>query len=220
MTSPERFLLQDLITSTGESTGELCTVAERIADGAVFIYPTDTIYGIGGRFDRASVLDTIIAAKERSPGQQMILIAGSIDSFASLGIHFSDIAYELAKRFWPGLLTLVLPSTKYPAGIGIRVSGHPFIMALNTLFSVPLFSTSANITGIPYNPDPDTIFTAVGSRVDFMIDAGILPPSMPSTVVRIGEKEDVTILREGCVPAAEIHRVVNSNPEYRRVRRI
>lgn len=202
---PERIHLKRLL-APGSSV-EMSDIAARIENGAVFIYPTETIYGIGGRFDHENVFQKIIAAKGRSPEQPMILIGASLDNFAMLDLTISDVALRCAEVFWPGLLTMVLPSKQRAGGIGIRVSDHPFITALSRTFSCPLFSTSANKTGVSYLPDPEVIFSQMGEGVDFMIDAGTLPPSLPSTVIRINERDDVDILREGCISAEQIYAV-------------
>jgi L-threonylcarbamoyladenylate synthase len=182
----------------------LLAIASRIREGAVFIYPTETIYGIGGRHDVPDVYTKIVSAKVRAPDNPMILIGGSIECFALLDIEFPDAAQRLADAFWPGLLTLVLPSPSVDGGIAVRVSDHPFLTALSGYFPQPLYSTSANISGEPYCPDPDAIFAALGHRVDFMIDAGVLPSSLPSTVVRVTSDNRVTVLREGCIAPAAI----------------
>jgi len=202
---PERIYLEELLKPG--AAAKLQDVAKRIEQRAICIYPTETIYGIGGRFDSESVFQKILAAKGRAPDQPMILIGASLENFAMLDLTIPDAAKRCADRFWPGLLTMVLPSAHRPEGIGIRVSDHPFITALSKLFSCPLFSTSANKSGVPYNPDPEVVFAEVGADVDFMIDAGVLPPSLPSTVIKVTDTNDVTILREGCISSEQIYSV-------------
>ncbi len=181
-------------------------IAGRIAGGAVFVYPTETIYGIGGRFDDLEVYRKIIAAKMRPPEQAMILVTGRRDALDQLDLTFTPAARELASAWWPGPLTLVLPSGVHPDGVAVRVSDHPFLAALADHFTIPLYSTSANVSGAPYVPDPDAIYTLMKDHVDFMIDAGTLPDSKPSTVVRVTNDNAVSVLREGSIAAALVHR--------------
>jgi L-threonylcarbamoyladenylate synthase len=103
-------------------------------------------------------------------------------------------------------LTLVLPGGKKNEFIGVRVSDHPFIKKLYGKLTVPIFSTSANISGKPYVNSPDEIFSIFASNVDFMIDAGALPPSPPSTVVKILGDKKIQVVREGAVTVKEIIR--------------
>ena len=202
----ERIPLGDLLDPGHHRTLEKLT--ERISRGAVFIYPTETIYGIGGRCDNAEVYRRIIAVKERPPDQPMILVAAHRSSLTFLDISLPPAARQLAAAWWPGPLTIVLPSASRPEGIAVRVSDHPFLCVLAHSFTVPLFSTSANVSGTPYRPDPDTIFAEMKDQVDFMVDAGVLPVSEPSTVVRVGEDNTVTVLREGVVSTAAIRSTV------------
>lgn len=181
-------------------------VAGRISRGEVFVYPTETIYGIGGRFDDPEVYRKIIAAKVRPHEQAMILVAGRRDALDRLDLTFPPAARELASAWWPGPLTMVLPSKEHPEGVAVRVSDHPLLAALATHVNVPLYSTSANVSGSPYVPDPDAIYTLMKDRVDFMIDAGTLPDSKPSTVVRVTGDNAVSVLREGSIATAMVHR--------------
>lgn len=179
-------------------------LAGHISRGVVIVYPTETIYGIGGRFDNREVYRRIITAKRRPPDQPMILIAASRSSFTTLDVSFPPAAQRLATTWWPGPLTIILPSVNRPEGIAVRVSDHPFLSALARFFTLPLFSTSANVSGTPYCSDPDVIYNEMKDHVDFMVDAGVLPVSEPSSVVRVAEDDTVTILREGSISAAAI----------------
>lgn len=204
--NPKKYLLDTLLKPDSEVTIE--DVAGYLKEGAVCIYPTETIYGIGGRFDNGMVYNKILSVKGRSPDHPMILLGGSIDAFSMMDLNFPEKALLCAKCFWPGLLTIVLPCNNSDKTVGIRVSDHPFLVALSNYCSVPLYSTSANKTGITYNPDPDILFSTIGKEVDFIIDAGLLPPSKPSTVIKVTRDNYVTVLREGCITADEIFRVV------------
>ena len=192
-----------------DDRGRLAKMASRIEEGAVFIYPTETIYGIGGRYDDSSVFQRILSIKQRKTGNSLILLGANRAVFSPLHLSFPPTAKRLAEAFWPGLLTMVLPSNEKPEGIAVRVTDHPFITALARFYHLPIFSTSANLSGEPYLPDPDAIYHLFSDRVDFMVDGGILPPSLPSTVVRFFGDNGVTIVREGCISAAEIFSIVN-----------
>jgi L-threonylcarbamoyladenylate synthase len=200
----DRIPLSGLLDGSADSEIKLEHIARHIDEGAIFVYPTETIYGIGGRGDSQAVRDRILAAKRRPPESPMILAAASRSAFAALDISFPRAAEILAQRFWPGPLTLVLPAANDPQGIGVRVSPHPFVRLLSTLIEVPVFSTSANISNQPYNGDPESLYHLFRDHVDFMIDAGPLPPSPPSSVVRIGADNSVSMLREGALSRREI----------------
>ncbi len=179
-------------------------LAKRIEAGEIFIYPTETIYGIGGRADSQEVKRLIVKVKERKLSSPMILVAGRKEIFERFKIDFPKPARVLVKHFWPGRLTLVLPLRTGKGTVAIRVSNHPFITELYRYLTVPIFSTSANISGRPYVNSPDEIFSTFKSKIDFMIDAGSLPPSPSSTVVNILNDKKIELVREGVVKVNEI----------------
>jgi L-threonylcarbamoyladenylate synthase len=202
MMRADRISLESLLQGSGKSEILLQTV-QRIRDGAVFVYPTDTIYGIGG-IVREDVEKKILAVKKRPPENPMILLAGSKGDLEFLDLSIPHDAEVLAKKFWPGNLTLVLKSNYLGCSTGVRISSHPFPALISPLLRQPVYSTSANISGEPYDPDPDTIFSTFSNTVDFMIDAGNLPASRPSTVVSFDRNGKVQIIREGVVSALDI----------------
>ena len=204
----ERIPLAPLLSGADART-RMATLANRVMNGAVFIYPTETIYGIGGRADSREVEKRIRSIKERQKASPFILIAADKKHFSSFDLLFTPNAELIIKKFWPGNITLVLPSKKSPDGVGVRISSRPFIMALFSEMSVPVFSTSANISEQPYVNDPDVIYKLFDGKVDFMIDAGKLPESKPSTVVKINMDDSVDVLREGVISKEEIYQIVS-----------
>jgi len=179
-------------------------IASRIEAGEVFIYPTDTIYGIGARFDSSCARKKIASIKKREPAQPMILLGARPETFSQLNPIISPAARQCAEVFWPGLLTMVLPTQSGFGSVAIRVSDHPFVTKLSAIFDVPLISTSANMSGVQYDPDPDLIYALFRDTVDFMIDAGRLPMSQASTIVEFPLEGDPVVLREGCISAKDI----------------
>jgi len=192
---PERIQLDRLIEPGNEHL--IRDVASQIARGAVFVYPTETIYGIGGSTLVASVHGAIYEAKKRPAGNPMIHLAGKSSVFGSMLDNAPDAVHYLTKKFWPGLLTIVIATETNPDGTAIRVSDHPFISLLYNYFDFPIYSTSANVSGEQYNPDPDYIYSSLRHGIDFMIDAGHLPPSPPSTLIKFTNLCTVKVLREG-----------------------
>ncbi len=168
--------------------------------GAVVIYPTETVYGLGGRAsDRASAL-RIAAIKGRPPGGLIVL---ALEPPLPGGL-----ARRLASAFWPGPLTLVVPAwpglpdeVLGPDGtVAVRPPLHPVARALVQVVG-PITSTSANASGAPPLVNPGL----ARLPVDAIIDVGLLPFSPPSTVVRADTGE---ILREGAIPREALARVL------------
>ena len=185
--------------------GRICN---RINAEEIFIYPTETIYGIGGRADKEDVRQKITAAKKRKSDHKMVLLAGKKETFFQYNVDFPPAAQILSNEFWPGFLTLVLPVKNENQTLAVRISSHPFIQAIFTRICVPIFSTSANISGTDYKNDPEEIFSVFSRSADFMVDAGILPSSPPSTIVGVAPDNTVKIVREGAISAGQIKSVI------------
>jgi L-threonylcarbamoyladenylate synthase len=200
-------ILTDRIPLASVLSGDrsvLARIIDRIKSGQVFVYPTETIYGIGGRADFAPVEERIVSIKSRKKESAFILVAADVSSFSSFDLLFPPKAKLLAGKFWPGNLTLILPSKQNARGFGVRISNHPFISAVCGELNVPLFSTSANMSGEPYSGDPDGIFKKFDDRVDFFIDAGFLPESKPSTIVKVTADDSCEVLREGAIGQSQV----------------
>src|SRR5688572_23253431 len=161
----------------------------------VLAYPTETVYGFGGAVDRESVA-SLIEMKGRPPNKPFLLIVASSDMITRLGLHLTSFASQLAARFWPGPLTLVLPGgeRRVPeqlrgpeGGIAVRWTPHRGLSRLVQAYGEPITSTSANRPGVPPA-------TSAGDIVDQwseellrgrlrVLDGGRLVSSQPSTVV-------------------------------------
>ena len=206
MMKPERLKLKDIIDgSIAPALFE--RVIARINQGSLFVYPTETIYGIGG-IATERVRERIVEAKRRMPENPMILIGGNLSLFSDYNLIFNRNAETLAERFWPGNVTLILSVSGSNEKMSIRVSDHPFIQMLTEYVTLPLYSTSANISGTEYSNDPDVIYSIFSDNIDFMIDDGRLPESLPSTVVDVSDDRGITVIREGAVSEAEIKEVI------------
>ena len=164
-------------------------------DGIV-IYPTDTIYGLGGDAFSEEAILKVFEAKKR-PLSNPISIAVSDSDMIHGVARVDEYASLFIDRFLPGPVTVVLPARNCVPGIltggtgmiGIRLPAHPLALELISRFDSPITATSANITGAK---DP---VTPEECRVphDFLIDAGKLPGT-PSTVVDLSSR---TIIRKG-----------------------
>ena len=148
----ERVPLTHLLSPAGRN--KLEELAASIKQGAVFIYPTETIYGIGGMFGAQGVEDRIFRIKNRQSDRS---------AFVPLRLTWPSVSERLAHIFWPGLLTMVLPCED-GSEIAVRVSPHSFVRALYTCIQCPIYSTSANVSGLPYVNDADQILLYLTHR--------------------------------------------------------
>lgn len=207
MMKPERLKLKDIIGGSISPVLFERAIAQ-IKQGSLFVYPTETIYGIGG-IATNEVKEKIYDAKRKKPENPLILIGGCLSLFSGYNIVFNKNAEILAEAFWPGRLTLILSVADSKEKISIRVSDHPFLQMMTEYIELPLYSTSANISGTEYISDPDVIYNVFSDKIDMMIDDGVLPESIPSTVVDVSRNENIDIIREGTISTDKIKEVIN-----------
>ena len=191
----------------------LLPAAQHVSAGGILAYPTETVYGFGGRCDPDSVR-RVRALKRREESKPLLVLVRDADEVA--GLRWTDEARELAKIFWPGSVTLVLedPERLFPegvrsaqGGVAVRVSPHPVVRLLLDALDGPLTSTSANAPGSPPARSGEEARAAVAALEAgaglLVVDVGLLPASGPSTLVDCTGPAPV-VVREGTVP---LHRL-------------
>ena len=181
--------------------------------GALLIYPTETLYAIGGRADSAGAARAVRRLKGRDDGKPLPVVAADEAQARTLAADWPEDALRLARRFWPGPLTLVLPAAapvpeEVTAGRGtvaVRVSGLALARALCRAAG-PLVSTSANQAGAPPPIRCPEAVAQVGKGAALALDAGP-GGGAPSTIVDLCGPRPA-LLREGAVPWTEVRRVL------------
>ncbi len=173
--------------------------------GRLVVIPTETVYGLACDEEAEGAVEKLFAAKNRPVEKQVARLAAGVEQIRAHGGQLDERAEKLAAAFWPGPLTLVLPS---PEGFtGYRVPDHPAALALLREFGRPLIATSANLSG---QADPHTAAEAVeylGNSVDMVLDAGRCELQLASTVVKMNP-DGWEILREGMLKHVDIQRVI------------
>ena len=189
--------------------------------GGVIAFPTDTVYGLGADAFNPRAVERIYEIKKRPRHLPLPLLIDDVEQLAVLAVKpLPEIALFLAKRFWPGGLTLVVPKAAHLPGylgntnIAVRVPAHPVCLALIQAINNPLIGTSANISDKPSVVTAGEVRQQLGNEVDLIIDGGRCPGGSESTVVDVTGGGAV-ILRHGIIPEEEINRVAR---EYREVK--
>jgi L-threonylcarbamoyladenylate synthase len=174
--------------------------------GGLLVYPTDTVYGLGcDPFNEAAVA-RLFEAKGRE-SKPIPVLCDCLESAAGLG-SITGAAYELARRHWPGGLTIVVEAKrKLPfrvdqgsGEVGVRVPALGSCVELIRRSGGFLTGTSANLSGRPSCRSAVDAFGQLGDRVDLVLDGGFLE-GVESTVVRV-RGDDVEVLRRGAVEVA------------------
>ena len=194
-------------------------VVKHLRSGGLLAYPTETVYGLGSRALQADVA-ALAALKGRSAGKPFLLLISDRGMAEAHGLAFNAAADALARAFWPGPLTIVLPggSGQLPdllrgadGGIAVRWTSHRAIAALVAALGGPLTSTSANLPGQPPGPGADAIARDFAPAVEsgnlMVLDGGVLGNRPPSTVVDC-TRPRAQIVREGTLSVNELRRAV------------
>lgn len=195
------------------SARKIARAVEVLHEGGVAAYPTDTVYALGCAIDSRRGTERIYRAKQMDEHQKLALICPDL-STASLYAHFSQTAFRLARRIFPGPYTLVLPASREVPRllldrsnkrrtVGIRVPDHPIAQALARGLGRPLLTSSAIPAGSDQAlGDAEEVMEAFGRHVDLVVDGGPTGTE-PSTVLSI-EDDEIAIVRVGRGPVEGI----------------
>jgi L-threonylcarbamoyladenylate synthase len=183
---------------------------EILQKGGVIAFPTDTVYGLGADAFNSTAVERIYEIKNRPKHQQFPLLIADVKQLTALAEPIPEIAWFLAKRFWPGGLTLVLPKIdSVPAylasgpTIAVRIPDHPVCQALIQHLGNPIIGTSANVSGQPAALTAQEVAQQLKGRVDLIINGGKCPGGKESTVVDVTPEAPV-ILRQGIISSHEV----------------
>ena len=198
----------------------IAQAAALLREGKLVAFPTETVYGLGADATNGEAVAAIFAAKGRPQFNPLIVHFSDTDS-AARAVRFDERARNLAKRFWPGALTLVLPrSQDCPisllacAGldtIAVRVPNHEVALALLAETGRPLAAPSANVSGTVSPTTAGHVEAGLGPKIALILDGGPCRIGVESTVLDLSE-ETPQLLRPGGVTRAEIESVIGKLP--------
>lgn len=172
----------------------LARAAEILTAGGLVAFPTETVYGLGGDARNGAAVAGIYAAKGRPSFNPLIL---HLPDLAAVGRYavLNDTAMTLARAFWPGPLTLVLPlradaglSSLVTAGlatVAVRVPAHPLAQGLLRAFGGPLAAPSANPSGRISPTTADHVRRGLGGRIAAILDGGACDVGVESTILSL-----------------------------------
>jgi L-threonylcarbamoyladenylate synthase len=170
--------------------------------GGLVAFPTDTVYGLAALPFKNENVEGLFSAKGRNNTRAISILIGDYPDLKKVVAKFDENSLRLAKRFWPGPLTLVVP--KLPSlpealsndgTIGVRMPDHPVALALLRRIG-PLAVTSANISGQENANTAEEVLRQLNGRVHLILDGGKTEGGVPSTVVDC-ISGSMSILRQG-----------------------
>src|SRR5277367_310899 len=198
-----------------EKTICLTKAAELIRAGELVAFPTETVYGLGANALDPAAIEKIYVAKGRPPSSPLIVHVSSIEMAQGLAREWPERAEKLARIFWPGPLTLVLPKKPHvpdrlTAGldtVGIRMPANPIAQELIREAGVPIAAPSANMFGGLSPTTAQHVREALGDRVAMVLDGGRTTVGIESTVLSLAGPNAV-LLRPGMVTRQQIEEVI------------
>jgi L-threonylcarbamoyladenylate synthase len=205
--------LKTPILPAGEAA--VAAAARSLAEGGLVAFPTETVYGLGADAGNATAIARLYQAKGRPAFNPLIAHLSDLGAAQRIA-HFDATALLLAKAFWPGPLTLVLPKTTdcavadlATAGldtIAIRLPAHPVARDILRAFGGPVVAPSANLSGHVSPTTAAHVQSDLSGRIDLIVDGGPVAVGVESTIV--GCFEELRLLRPGGLPRGEIERVL------------
>jgi L-threonylcarbamoyladenylate synthase len=180
-----------------------------LKEGEIIAFPTDTVYGLASDAFHAPGIIKLFEAKGRDSNKAISILIGSSEQVKLITNHMPKLAKKLVARFWPGGLTVIVPRKENlpelistTKNVGIRMPDHPVALQLLQTFG-PLATTSANLSGGTNPQSAIDVFDQLNGRVPLILNGGVCPGGIPSTVVDCtGEKP--VILRLGAISEKEI----------------
>ncbi|WP_238325843.1 L-threonylcarbamoyladenylate synthase [Bryobacter aggregatus] len=189
--------------------------AELLRRGGVVAFPTETVYGLGANALDPAAIARIYEIKGRPRTSPLIVHVATIEKARELVTEWPETAERLARRFWPGPLTLVLPKhevvpVELTAGlgtVGIRIPAHPVALRLLELAGVPVAAPSAN-RFMQLSPTTAAhVEAALGAAVDLILDGGATRVGIESTVLSLVGGVPL-LLRPGMISRVQIEEVI------------
>jgi protein-tyrosine phosphatase len=198
---------------------------QTLAEGKLVVFPTETVYGLGASARRADGVQRIFAAKGRSENSPLALAIRSVEDALDYAPTLGTKAQRLARRCWPGPITLVVKhgedeglirqlspevrSAVAPNGeVGLRVPAHAAVLDVLHMLAGPIALTSANLSGQPDAVTAEAAVQSLGKHVGLVLDDGPCRYGQPSTVVR-ANGDAYECLREGVVPCSALERLAS-----------
>ncbi len=183
-----------------------------IRAGKLVAFPTETVYGLGANALDPAAVARIYEVKGRPSTSPLILHVDSIEMAQSLASAWPAAAGELARRFWPGPLTVVVPkrpcvpdaATAGLPSVGLRMPAHPMALELIRAAGVPIAGPSANRFTELSPTTAEHVRASLGDAVDYILDGGPCPVGIESTVL---SADPPVLFRPGVIPLKDLEAV-------------
>jgi len=187
--------------------------ADQIRSGEVLGIPTDTFYGLAADPFNLRAVERVYDIKTRSRHKPLSLLIESTDQAEELAKPLPEEFYALARKFWPGPLTIIVKAgsrlplkvTANTGNVALRVPNASIPRAVVVAAAIPITATSANLSGATECTSAEQVRDQLQGRISIIVDGGASPRDVASTIIDLSD--EVTrwrIIREGAIAADEI----------------
>jgi L-threonylcarbamoyladenylate synthase len=202
-----------------EAPGAIDRAVSALRQGEVIAFPTDTVYGLGAHAFLPQAVAQLFAVKERPASVAIPLLLSGAEAMSLVCVDIPQLAWEIAERFWPGALSLVLHrgpavTDAVTAGgptVAVRVPDLALVRELCRQLGAPLATTSANRHGWPPAVTAAEVRTALAGRIPLILDGGSCHGGVASTVLDLTVSPPI-ILRSGPVTAEQLVPFISFQP--------
>jgi tRNA threonylcarbamoyl adenosine modification protein (Sua5/YciO/YrdC/YwlC family) len=188
-------------------------VAQQIKAGHVLGMPTDTFYGLAADPFNLRAVERVYEIKSRSRHKPLSLLIEDVDQAEDLARPLPEEFYKLARKFWPGPLTIIVQaSSKLPlkvtansGNVALRVPSAKIPLSVVQAAGIPITATSANLSGATECTTAVQVRDQLQERISIIVDGGTSPREIASTIVDLSAEDGTwRVIREGAIPTQEI----------------
>lgn len=192
---------------------ELDEVVDIIKRDGIVVFPTETVYGIGGNALSENVIKNIYNIKKRPQEKALNILVKNKEEIKKYAYISSELEEEIIDKFMPGPITIILKKRKSQIPdlltgnndtIGIRIPDNDIVKKILEKCNLPIAAPSANISGKPSSIKLEDIKPDFDGKVDAFIDGGVCKQNISSTIVKVIDGK-VKILREGIISIKDIN---------------
>lgn len=201
------------INSDQPEASMVAYVADKIRAGEVLGVPTDTFYGLAADPFNLRAVDRVYEIKTRSRHKPLSLLIESVDQASELAWPVPETFYLLARRFWPGPLTIIVKAdpklplkvTANTGNVALRVPAAEIPLAIIRAAGLPITATSANLSGASECTTALQVRDQLGDVLNVIVDGGHSPRDVASTIVDLTSDDGTwRLLRQGAIPYEEL----------------
>ena len=213
------------VRNSDDARDAIHLAVQTLAEGNLAVFPTETVYGVAASARNGEAVDKLLSSKSRAEGHPLTLAIKSADDALDYVPGMNSISSRLARRCWPGPVTLVMDGSHSdsliqqlpenvrkavaPVGkVGLRVPAHELILEVLRLTPGPLVLSSANRSGEPAPTSAEEAVEQLGESVKLVLDDGKCQFGQPSSVVEI-DGDKINLLRPGVVSEANLGRLAS-----------